>query len=1217
MKNEHRMSFGWILICCLILFALCFPTPATAGQDSLGWKLTGQIGGTTKALALEGDTLYVGSGLHVMIMDVSDPEDIRLIGTSPLLPDVAEGIISDGKGFLYVSCGSGGLTILGISDPAAPVIAGSLDTPGYTENAALYGDFAVLADGPQGVKIVDVRNPLAPATVAEAYPMAYAYDVSIKDGVAYVAGGGSGLFIVDISNPSQPVEVGMLAVKGFQYDVEIGGNRLYAAGAWGGVSVWNLDSPLAPMITGALGTEGWAMALKTLDSSLLVMEGASGLAKYSLADGTLSESARFQTDGMILAGAADETRAFALDSEKGLLSFDISQGKPSLLSRWMPILDGRRVTVNGNVAYVAGGLSGMHVIDLSDPDQPMETCWYDTEGGYANKVIVEGTTAYLSTHLATHFPMVTFDLNDPLQPKRLGGVPNDETVFNMAFRAMALNNGHIYIPGEFADGSVDVTDPTNPHVVCRIDMENPVNADTSGNLLITTNSTQLQLVDISDPADIRLLGYFDKQSTGEAIRFINATTVITSSNPGIWIVDVSNPANPRELSELAISGSPMEAFIDGNLAYVSTLGNGIQIVDISDLTKPVLLGSVSTRGVAYDCWVQESLMIVADSFGGIAVYQREGDAKDEQESAAGTHAEETNTVSLPLSLQNPFIQDNYRRPNYADSLSLPAKITEYVVTSAADSGQGTLRNCLEHLNDGMRITFDTSVFPPDAPVTIQLKTPFPTMDANYVTVDASDAGVILDGSMLTEGSGLIIFGSHDVFMGLQILHFPLFGFDVQGTDNRIGGSRDIGSGLLGQGNLCSGNGQYGIRVGGWNHSILGNLVGTDITGTQPMPNRYGIFIGDLAHYVTVGGVNPGEGNLLSGNDFTNFDSWGDHTHVIGNLIGLSITGTAAVCDFTDNGLVMESNCVNAVIGGTTPAERNVISGANTGVIFSDPNSYNNSLIGNYIGTDITGTKAVPNQTGVLMWTSGNHRVGGTAEGEGNLISGNQKGITINGYGVTDNLILGNRFGLDANSGTTLPNDAGITIDMGQRHGVIGGYTAEEGNLFTGGTIAIRIANPGIRDFIIAGNSFSDHTVVGVFLEDSASDNFIQSNIFGEMTAFPVRVDFGAGNLIQGNRFTGKPSDLILLVENGNLGLAAPKVKTAKGNRVTGIACPNAHVEICLLDGKSVTPLGYTTADEKGAFEYVNDEQLIKKKIVLLATDMSNNTSAFSKTYTVK
>jgi len=54
-----------------------------------------------------------------------------------------------------------------------------------------------------------------------------------------------------------------------------------------------------------------------------------------------------------------------------------------------------------------------------------------------------------------------------------------------------------------------------------------------------------------------------------------------------------------------------------------------------------------------------------------------------------------------------------------------------------------------------------------------------------------------------------------------------------------------------------------------------------------------------------------------------------------------------------------------------------------------------------------------------------------------------------------------------------------------------------------------------------------------------------------------------------------------------------------------------------LDGKSVTPLGYITADEKGRFEYTNDEPLTKKKIVLLATDMSNNTSAFSKTYTVR
>ena len=153
-------------------------------EDDGTWRLTGQIGGTTKALCLEGDILYVGTGLHVMILDASDPQSMTVLGTSRLLPNFVESITSDGAGTLYVCCGSGGLAILNVSNPAKPKILGTLDTLGYTESATLYQNYAALADGPQGVQIVDVSDPTKPAIVSEAYPLAYVYDVAIENGVA-------------------------------------------------------------------------------------------------------------------------------------------------------------------------------------------------------------------------------------------------------------------------------------------------------------------------------------------------------------------------------------------------------------------------------------------------------------------------------------------------------------------------------------------------------------------------------------------------------------------------------------------------------------------------------------------------------------------------------------------------------------------------------------------------------------------------------------------------------------------------------------------------------------------------------------------------------------------------------------------------------------------------------------------------------------------------
>ena len=455
-------------------------------------------------------------------------------------------------------------------------------------------------------------------------------------------------------------------------------------------------------------------------------------------------------------------------------------------------------------------------------------------------------------------------------------------------------------------------------------------------------------------------------------------------------------------------------------------------------------------------------------------------------------------------------------------------------------------------------------------------------------------------------------------MGLQFLHFPGNGLDVQGSDNHIGGSRDIGSAPTGQGNLCSGNGLYGIHAGGNGHVILGNLIGTDVTGTQPMPNYDGLFVSEYGAYITIGGTGGGEGNLISGNQFINMDTWGDHTRVINNIFGLDLTGTVKVGDGSANNIVMESNSINSTVGGTTAQERNIISGGLAGVIFSDPNSYQNSVIGNYIGTDITGTKAIPNETGVLMWTSGNHRVGGTAAGEGNLISGNRTGITLNGYGVTDNIVLGNRIGVDAGGAQTLPNDCGIGINMGQHHGVIGGYTAAEGNLIAGGSIPVRISNPGIRDFYIAGNTILNGSVVGLYLEDRASNLFVQGNTFGAMEGYPLRVDYGTGNMLFANRFQTAPKDAILLLENANLNLPAPAVKSAKNVDVKGTACAFGLVEVYSLgQDNRISPLGTAHADSKGKFSFQSVQSLKGQRIVLLATDVYGNTSAFSKVYKVK
>lgn len=172
----------------------------------------------------------------------------------------------------------------------------------------------------------------------------------------------------------------------------------------------------------------------------------------------------------------------------------------------------------------------------------------------------------------------------------------------------------------------------------------------------------------------------------------------------------------------------------------------------------------------------------------------------------------------------------------------PSSVPEGVtieVTSAADRGPGSLRQALLEAKAGDTIVFDGAVFPPDSPQTIALDSELPALVEGQLTIDASDAGVILYGGNITarESVGLAIFSSDNTVRGLQIAAFSKAGVALQGgaQSNTIGGDRKLGAGPVGQGNLISGRGGFGVGLWGLGTSfntVRGNLIGTDLEGTR-------------------------------------------------------------------------------------------------------------------------------------------------------------------------------------------------------------------------------------------------------------------------------------------------------------------------------------------------------------------------------------------------
>ena len=298
---------------------------------------------------------------------------------------------------------------------------------------------------------------------------------------------------------------------------------------------------------------------------------------------------------------------------------------------------------------------------------------------------------------------------------------------------------------------------------------------------------------------------------------------------------------------------------------------------------------------------------------------------------------------------------------------------------------------------------------------------------------------------------------------------------AQSTDNLIGGT------AAGAGNLISGNGGTGVTASGTGTIIQGNLIGTDITGTNKIPNSRGVQA--LGTNTLIGGLTTGARNVISGNSSDGVFVRGAGNKVQGNYIGTDITGTLAL---GNNGVGVIAGD-NALVGGTAPEARNIITASgNIANVALGQNSSGSAAIvqGNYIGTDVTGTRALVGSFVVpgVNVSSNNNLIGGLVAGARNVISGNTVGITMTGFPFSPvgNLIQGNFIGLNATGTGPLPNSQqGIAISEATNN-TIGGTQSEAANKIafnSGAGITISVG----QGNAIRGNSIFSNNGLGIDL----------------------------------------------------------------------------------------------------------------------------------------
>ncbi|MFL5802650.1 MAG: hypothetical protein ACJ8CR_13025 [Roseiflexaceae bacterium] len=445
-----------------------------------------------------------------------------------------------------------------------------------------------------------------------------------------------------------------------------------------------------------------------------------------------------------------------------------------------------------------------------------------------------------------------------------------------------------------------------------------------------------------------------------------------------------------------------------------------------------------------------------------------------------------------------------------------AKAATRVVTRADDAGPGTLRQALSDAVPGDTITFSVSIFPPGNPRTIFVRSEALSLTKNNLTIDASNAGVVLDGRQTSaDTNGLIIWADFCIIRGLTIQNFHGVGgngiFIKPGADhNTIGGDR-----ALKQGNLIVDNDGNGIAIwgaGASNNSVLGNYIGVDAAGYNPQGNkRNGVAIWDGASNNTIGGTLAGQRNVIGGNEHNGIWIARAGTNgnvVIGNYLGTRADGMGPI-DNKLAGVGIHNGARNNRIGGTTVAERNLISGNDVnGIDIRDPGTNFNQVLGNFIGLNQQGDAKIGQYYNGVSITNGAsyNMIGNGAVGGRNIISGNQlNGVLISDTLTLSNTVQGNYISSDSKGAKAIPNGLhGVELRGQTYDNLIGGRRSlGQGNLLSGDLNHGLVIHFDAHNNTAAGNligpdatgtySLGNHPFGGVDIAEGAHDNTIGGN----------------------------------------------------------------------------------------------------------------------------
>jgi hypothetical protein len=260
---------------------------------------------------------------------------------------------------------------------------------------------------------------------------------------------------------------------------------------------------------------------------------------------------------------------------------------------------GNGVAVQGNYAYVIDAVSGLEILDISNPTNPSLVGSYNPPW-MEYDLCIRGDKAYIGSGSSEPY-MGAFsivDISDPDNPSLLGSAS-----FNWEVLEVEADGNYAYAAVWNANYAIDNSNPSTPSIVDTFDT--PGNAQDflyrEDRLYVADGGAGLTILSLSDPAEPQLLGNCPTPGWASAVALSNFNSgyaFVACLDSSLRIIDVSNASDPTLVAGIRLSSRAWDIDVSGSFAYVAT-EDDLTILRIENPLLPRIVTAEATPEGTY------------------------------------------------------------------------------------------------------------------------------------------------------------------------------------------------------------------------------------------------------------------------------------------------------------------------------------------------------------------------------------------------------------------------------------------------------------------------------------------------------------------------------------------------------------------------------------------------------------------------------------------